>query len=83
MDKNSVSLADLVHGRSHSERYSKQFASPDHTIVQQKRIGRIQKNLYPEEGVGATDAMRVHVQQLFLGTKKGALLEATPLILFC
>ena len=57
-------------------------------IVQKKRIGRVQKSCSRKRRKGESRdirsaARRVRVQQLFLGTKKGALLEATPLILFC
>ncbi|PTQ83651.1 hypothetical protein C8U37_11361 [Trichococcus patagoniensis] len=61
--------------------------SDDHTIVQQKRIGLVQKKYTRKRGKGSypdiSGATRIHVPFLFLGTKKGALLEATPLILFC
>ena len=66
---------------------SKQFASPEHTIVQQKLTQGASKKILPgREARGVlviSGVTRVPVQLLILGTKKGALLEATPLILFC
>ena len=50
IDKYSVYLADLVLGRSLSERCIKQFASPDRTMVRQKRIGRFKKIVTRKRG---------------------------------
>ena len=77
-------------GSRHWERKDEANCSPHLSIliVQKKRIGRVQKSCSRKRRKGESRdirsaARRVRVQQLFLGTKKGALLEATPLILFC